>query len=318
MTSVVFMGTPQFAVPILEALVADHYDVRAVITQPDRRVGRKQLLEQSPVKQAAVRLGLHVLQPEKLSKSPELDEAIALAPDLIITAAYGQFLPVRFLNAAKIAALNVHGSLLPRWRGGAPIQYSILSGDSATGVTIMEMVKAMDAGGIYAQARLTLTPEDDSGTVFEKLSLIGRDLLLRVLPQIIDGTLKPLPQEEKHVTFSPTITKDQEQLDFTLPAKQVDQWVRALRPEVGGYVVINGQRVKLWAVTPLKATTDAKSGEVVERTKKQLIVAAGDHTQLQIDTLQPAGKAAQPIAAYLNGAGQAIKKGDQLIEPTTK
>lgn len=169
MTSVIFLGTPEFAVPILDALNTE-YDVKLVITQPDRKVGRKQVLHQSPVKQAAERLNLPVLQPEKLSGSPELDQAIALQPDLLITAAYGQFLPTKFLNAAKIAALNVHGSLLPKYRGGAPIQYSVINGDAETGVTIMEMVKAMDAGDMYAQSRLPLTRDDDTGTVFEKLS----------------------------------------------------------------------------------------------------------------------------------------------------
>lgn len=142
-------------------------------------MGRKQKLTQSPVKQAAVKLGVKVLQPKKLGGSPELAEAIALAPDLIITAAYGQFLPTKFLNAAKITAVNVHGSLLPKYRGGAPIQYSIINGDKETGVTLIQMVKKMDAGGMWAQTAIPLTRADDTGTVFDKLSLVGRDLLMK-------------------------------------------------------------------------------------------------------------------------------------------
>ncbi|MFD1484354.1 methionyl-tRNA formyltransferase [Lacticaseibacillus baoqingensis] len=312
MTSVIFLGTPEFAVPILSAL-NDRYDVQLVITQPDRLVGRKQLLQQSPVKQAAVQLGLPVLQPEKLSGSPELEEAIALAPDLLITAAYGQFLPTKFLNAAKIAALNVHGSLLPKYRGGAPIQYSVINGDQETGVTIMEMVKAMDAGDMYAQKAIPLTREDDTGTVFAKLSLVGRDLLLATLPAIIAKTAKKIPQDPDQVTFSPTLTKAQEHLDIKLPAKQLDQWVRGLRPAIGGYVWLNGIRTKLWAITPQTLTTTAAPGTVVARHKKQLLVAAGAQTVFAIDELQPAGKAKQTIAAYLNGAGQAIQEGDLII-----
>jgi methionyl-tRNA formyltransferase len=312
MTSIIFMGTPEFGVPILTALAAQ-YDVVTVITQPDRLVGRKQRLQQSPVKVAATKLGIPVLQPEKLSGSPELEQAIALAPDLIVTAAYGQFLPTKFLKAAKIAALNVHGSLLPKYRGGAPIQYSIINGDAATGVTIMEMVKAMDAGDIYAQATLPLTRADDTGTVFAKLSLMGRDLLLETLPQIIAGTATKRPQDPALVTFSPTLTKEQEHLDVTLPAPQLDQWVRGLRPAVGGYVYLNGERVKLWAITPQEAATAAAPGVVIERTKKRLVVAAGAHTSFAIDELQPAGKSRQSIAAFLNGAGQAIKEGDLII-----
>ncbi|MCI1985634.1 MAG: methionyl-tRNA formyltransferase [Lactobacillus sp.] len=312
MTSVIFLGTPEFAVPILEALNAE-YEVQLVITQPDRLVGRKQVLHQSPVKQAATRLGLRVLQPEKLSGSPELAEAIALAPDLLITAAYGQFLPTKFLNAAKIAALNVHGSLLPKYRGGAPIQYSVINGDTETGVTIMEMVKAMDAGDMYAQATLPLTRADDTGTVFAKLSVMGRDLLLATLPAIIAKTATKTPQDPEKVTFSPTLTKAQEHLDITLTASQLDQWVRGLRPAVGGYMLLNGVRTKLWAITPQTQTTTAAPGTVVARRKKQLLVAAGAGTVFAIDELQPAGKAKQTIAAYLNGAGQALQEGDSII-----
>ncbi|WP_407891265.1 methionyl-tRNA formyltransferase [Lacticaseibacillus sp. N501-2] len=312
MTSVIFLGTPEFAVPILTALNSN-YDVQLVITQPDRKVGRKQVLHQSPVKQAAIKLGLPVLQPEKLSGSPELDQAIALAPDLLITAAYGQFLPTKFLNAAKIAALNVHGSLLPKYRGGAPIQYALINGDDETGVTIMEMVKAMDAGDMYAQSRLPLTRADDAGTVFDKLSVMGRDLLMQTLPQIIAGTATKTPQDPDQVTFSPTLTKAQEHLDINLSATQLDQWVRGLRPAVGGWVQLNGVRTKLWAITPLADTTDQPAGTVVLREKKQLHVAAGFGTVFAIDRLQPAGKAIQPIAAFLNGAGKQITQGDQII-----
>ena len=312
MTSVIFLGTPDFAVPILDAL-NEQYDVKLVITQPDRKVGRKQLLHQSPVKQKAQALGIDVLQPEKLAGSAELEQAIALAPDLLITAAYGQFLPTKFLNAAKIAALNVHGSLLPKYRGGAPIQYSIINGDAETGVTIMEMVKAMDAGDMYAQSKLPLTRQDDTGTVFKKLSLMGRDLLMATLPEIIAGTAHKTPQDPALVTFSPALKKAQERLDVSLTATQLDNWVRGLRPDVGGWVEINGVRTKLWAITPLADTTELTPGSVVLRSKKQLHVAAGAGTVYAINELQPAGKAKQPIAAYLNGAGKAIQEGDQLI-----
>ncbi|WP_262316251.1 methionyl-tRNA formyltransferase [Lacticaseibacillus parakribbianus] len=312
MTSIIFLGTPDFAVPILQA-VAQSYDVVAVMTQPDRLVGRKQVLHQSPVKQAAVALNIPVLQPEKLSGSPELEQAIALAPDLIITAAYGQFLPTRFLNAAKIAAVNVHGSLLPKYRGGAPIQYSIINGDAETGVTIIEMVKQMDAGGMYAQAKLPLTRADDTGTAFAKLSELGRDLLMQTLPALIAGTAQKVPQDPALVTFSPTIKKEEEHLDITLPASKLDNWVRGLRPAVGGWVTLNGERTKLWAITPQAVPTDAAPGTVIARTKKTLVIAAGAHTSFAVDVIQPAGKAQQPIAAFLNGAGRTIQEGDLII-----
>lgn len=157
-TSIVFMGTPEFAVPILEALIADyHYTVKAVLTQPDHRVGRKHVLTASPVKQTAVKYDIPVLQPAKLSGSEEMQTIIDLQPDLLITAAYGQFLPTKLLEAAQIAAINVHGSLLPKYRGGAPVQYSIINGDQETGISIMYMVKKMDAGDVIAQRAIPIT-----------------------------------------------------------------------------------------------------------------------------------------------------------------
>lgn len=313
MTSIIFMGTPQFAVPILNALAENGYDILAAVTQPDKPVGRKHTLHASPVKVAAQALGVPVFQPVKLGKSPELDELIAMQPDLIVTAAYGQFLPTRFLDAARITAVNVHGSLLPKYRGGAPIQYSIINGDAETGVTIIQMVKQMDAGGMYAQASIPLTRADDTGTAFDRLSVLGRDLLLQTLPGIIDGTATMTPQDPERVTFSPNISKDQERLDFTLTATEIDQWVRGLRPHVGGWVMLNGQRVKLWAVTPLDTATEAAPGTVVSVGKKELVLAAGQGTTLQLDELQPAGKARQPISAYMNGAGRQLKVGQQVI-----
>lgn len=314
MTKLIFMGTPQFAVPILEAL-AEQYDVVAVFTQPDRKVGRKQVLQAGPVKQAALALNIPVYQPEKLTGSPEETIAAELAPDLIITAAYGQFLSTSFLAIAPV--VNVHGSLLPKYRGGAPIQMAIINGETETGITIMETVKAMDAGGMYAQAKLPLTREDDTGTAFDRLSLLGRDLLLETLPKIIAGTIEKVPQDESQVTIARNITKAQEALNITLPAKQLDQWVRGLRPAVGGWVSVNGQRTKLWAITPLELTTTQAPGTVVDKTKHELIVAAGNGTTFSIQTIQPAGKGQQDITTYLNGAGQHLKQGDQFIEPTT-
>ncbi len=155
-----------------------------------------------------------------------MDRVIELAPDLIITAAFGQFLPDKLLAAAKVAAINVHGSLLPKYRGGAPIQYAVMNGDAETGVTIMYMVKKMDAGDIISQASLPITKQDDTGTMFEKLSLLGRDLLLDTLPKLLAGDITPVKQDESQVVFSPNITREQETIDFTLPADRIDDLVR--------------------------------------------------------------------------------------------
>lgn len=312
-TSVVFMGTPEFAVPILQSLIDNpEYDVQAVLTQPDHHIGRKRTLHQSPVKELAEQYNIEVLQPAKLIKSPEMEKIINLQPDLMITAAYGQFLPTKLLAAAKIAAINVHGSLLPKYRGGAPIQYSIINGDKETGVSIMYMVKKMDAGDIISQRSIPIEDTDDSGTMFKKLSLLGRDLLLETLPKLINGDVKPVAQDPDKVVFSPNITSEQEQIDFRLPARLIDAKVRGLRPAPLGNMVIDGLRTKIYDVTPLEEKTDLEPGKAVRVTKHQLVIAAGDGTTYQINKLKPAGKKAMDITSYLNGHKD-ITEGGQVV-----
>lgn len=312
-TSIVFMGTPEFAVPILQSLIDNpEYDVQAVLTQPDHHIGRKRTLHQSPVKELAEQYNIEVLQPAKLSKSPEMEKIINLQPDLMITAAYGQFLPTKLLAAAKIAAINVHGSLLPKYRGGAPIQYSIINGDKETGVSIMYMVKKMDAGDIISQRSIPIEDTDDSGTMFKKLSLLGRDLLLETLPKLISGDVNPVAQDPDKVVFSPNITSEQEQIDFRLPARLIDAKVRGLRPAPLGNMVIDGLRTKIYDVTPLEEKTDLEPGKVVRVTKHQLVIAAGDGTTYQINKLKPAGKKAMDITSYLNGHKD-ITEGGQVV-----
>ncbi|CUR37666.1 methionyl-tRNA formyltransferase [Limosilactobacillus reuteri] len=314
-TSIVFMGTPEFAVPILQSLIDNpEYDVQAVLTQPDHHIGRKRTLHQSPVKELAEQYNIEVLQPAKLSKSPEMEKIISLQPDLMITAAYGQFLPTKLLAAVKIAAINVHGSLLPKYRGGAPIQYSIINGDKETGVSIMYMVKKMDAGDIISQRSIPIEDTDDSGTMFKKLSLLGRDLLLETLPKLISGDVNPVAQDPDKVVFSPNITSEQEQIDFRLPARLIDAKVRGLRPAPLGNMVIDGLRTKIYDVTPLEEKTDLEPGKVVRVTKHQLVIAAGDRTTYQINKLKPAGKKAMDITSYLNGHKDIIEGGQVVSE----
>lgn len=314
--SVVFMGTPKFAVPILEALIADaQYEVKAVVTQPDRPQGRKHVLTPSPVKSAAVAHDLLVLQPEKMNGSDAMAQIVALAPDFIITAAFGQFLPTALLDAAKIAAVNTHASLLPKYRGGAPVHYAIMNGDAETGVSIMYMVKQMDAGDVIAVVKVPITDQDNVGTMFEKLSLAGRDLLLTTLPKIATGKISPVVQAVDDVTFSPNISHDQQNLNFAQEtAQQLDWHVRGLYPTHPAYVQVAGQRMKLTQVTPMQEQTTLAPGQVVTRTKKVLTIAAAEQSVLRIDQLQPAGKSEMPIQAYLNGAGSQLKVGDLWAE----
>lgn len=307
MTKIVFMGTPQFSAPILESLVAEGYEVVAVVTQPDRPVGRKKTITPTPVKEAALRLGLKVLQPEKISGSPEMAEITELAPDLIVTAAFGQFLPEKLLQVPKLGAINVHASLLPKYRGGAPVHYSIIKGEQETGVTIMEMIKKMDAGGIYAQRAIPIKKTDDVGILFDELSVVGRDLLLETLPKIIAQEITPIPQNEDEVTFSPNITREEEAIDWTKTAEEIDCQVRGMRPWPIAHTTYEDTRWKILAVTPLAdETTDKESGTIVFRDKKQLKIACGQGTVLTIDQLQPAGKGLQKTSDFLNGSGQKV------------
>lgn len=318
MTKIVFMGTPQFSVPILESLVEKGYEVVAVVTQPDRPVGRKKTILPTPVKEAALRLGLKVLQPEKISQSPEMAEIIALAPDLIVTAAFGQFLPEKLLQAPKHGAINVHASLLPKYRGGAPVHYSIMKGEKETGVTIMEMIKKMDAGGIYAQRAIPITKTDDVGILFDKLSIVGEALLIETLPGILSGEITPTPQDESLVTFSPNITREEEIIDWKKTAEEIDWQVRGMRPWPVAYTTYEGARWKISAVTPLEETTTATPGTIIFRDKKQLKIACGQGTVLTIDQLQPAGKGLQEMSVFLNGSGQKVAVDQKVGDHETK
>lgn len=309
MTKIIFMGTPGFSVPILNGLVAEGYDVLRVVTQPDRPVGRKKVLTPPPVKEAALKHGIKVLQPEKISGSPEMEEIISLNPDLIVTAAFGQFLPENLLKAPKLGAINVHASLLPKYRGGAPVHYSIIKGDSETGVTIMRMVKKMDAGDMLSQKAIPISKTDDVGSMFDKLSLLGKDMLLEMLPEFIAGNIKEIPQDETLVTYSPNITREEEQIDWNKTSELIDCQVRGMRPWPVAFTTYQETRVKLWDTTPLDETTTKAPGTIIKINKKNFLVACGEGTVLQINDLQPAGKGRLKAVEYLNGVGRIMEEG---------
>lgn len=309
MTKIIFMGTPAFSATVLEGLLSDNnYEVIAVVTQPDRLVGRKKVLTMTPVKEVAVKHHLPVYQPEKLSKSEELEELLSLGADGIITAAFGQFLPERLLNAMSFS-LNVHASLLPKYRGGAPIHYAIINGDEEAGVTIMEMVKQMDAGDMVSKRAIPITDEDNVGTMFEKLAIVGRDLLLETLPAYLSGNLQPEKQDESAATFSPNISPDEERIDWTKTGRQVFNQIRGMYPWPVAHTLLNGERFKIYEATPAEGSGEA--GTILSKTKKELIVAAGEGA-VSLKTVQPAGKPKMAIADFLNGLGRSLEVGDQF------
>ena len=311
MTKLIFMGTPDFSATVLKGLLDDsNYNVLAVVTQPDRAVGRKKEIKMTPVKEVALAHNLPVYQPEKMSGSEEMAELMTLGADGIVTAAFGQFLPTKLLDSVDFA-VNVHASLLPKYRGGAPIHYAIINGEEEAGVTIMEMVKKMDAGDMIAKASTPITDDDNVGTMFEKLAVIGRDLLLKTLPDYIAGNIKPEPQDESKATFSPNITPEEERIDWNKSAHDVFNHIRGLYPWPVAHTLLDGKRFKIYEAT--LAEGHGKPGEIIEKGKKSLVVATGDGA-ISLKTVQPAGKPRMNIVDFLNGVGRKLEVGDLIGE----
>ena len=307
MTNIIFMGTPDFSATVLKGLLESKQDESlAVVTQPDRAVGRKKEIRMTPVKELALDYGLPIYQPEKLSKSAELDSLMNLNADGIVTAAFGQFLPSKLLDSVNFA-VNVHASLLPKYRGGAPIHYAIINGDKEAGVTIMEMVKEMDAGDMIARRAIPIEETDNVGTMFEKLALVGRDLLLESLPSYLAGDLKSVPQDKNQVTFSPNISPEEERIDWTKTNRQLFNQIRGMYPWPVAHTLLNGERFKIYEATPVEGA--GQPGEILAIGKKELIVAAGE-SALSLKTVQPAGKSKMTIVDFLNGLGRQLSVGD--------
>ena len=309
MIKLIFMGTPDFSATVLKGLLeSDQYEVLAVVTQPDRAVGRKKEIRMTPVKEVALSYGLPIYQPEKLSGSPEMEAIMNLGADGIVTAAFGQFIPSKLL-ASMDFAVNVHASLLPKHRGGAPIHYALIQGDEEAGVTIMEMVKEMDAGDMISRRSIPITDEDNVGTLFEKLAIVGRDLLLDTLPAYLAGDIQPEAQDPSQVTFSPNIRPEEERLDWTKTNRQLFNQIRGMNPWPVAHTLWHGGRFKIYEAE--LADGDGQPGEILEIGKRQLLVATGEGA-LALKTVQPAGKPKMTISDFLNGAGRNLAVGDKF------
>lgn len=300
---VVFLGTSEFAVPILRLLVERRYAVAGVVTQPDRPKGRKRELTPPPVKTEAVRLGLPVLQPPRLKAEEALEDVFRLKPDLIVTAAYGQIVPKALLDAPPLGCLNVHASLLPKYRGGAPIQRAIMNGESVTGVTIMRMVERLDAGDIVSQVEVPIGEDDTAGTMTEKLARAGAELLGTTLPDWIAGRIRPVPQREEEATYAPNLTRADEIIRWERPARDLSCQVRGLHPSPGAYTLYNGDVLKVWACIPLddvESAAEAEPGTVVRVGGEGVDVRCGRGV-LRLTQLQPAGKRPMAAADFVRG-----------------
>jgi methionyl-tRNA formyltransferase len=297
MTRVIFMGSPDFALPTLRVL-ADAYDVVGVVTQPDRASGRGREVKPPPVKLLAQELNIPVIHPEKLRQPEAMEQLRAWNPDLIAVAAFGQILRKDVLDLPRFGCINVHASLLPRWRGAAPINAAILHGDKETGVTIMKMDVGLDTGPILSQRSLRLTRDDTAGSVLEKLSHLGADLLIETFPDYLAGKIQPVPQPEEGATYAPMLKKEEGKLDFTRPVDELERRVRAFNPWPGAFMDFDGTLLKIH-----RAHIESGKAEAGQRLvyQDQPAVGAGGGL-LVLDEVQPAGKKSMSGKSFLAGA----------------
>lgn len=307
---IVFAGTPDFARIALEALLAQGFDVPLVMTQPDRPAGRGMKLSSSPVKQAAVNANIPVLQPHSLRLDGKYPEEAAqarqtlldLQPDLMVVAAYGLILPKWTLELPRYGCFNIHASLLPRWRGAAPIQRAIQAGDAATGITIMQMDEGLDTGDMLVRSELAIRDDHSAATLHDDLAQLGAQALLEALQQVRDGTLQATPQPEEGVTYAEKLSKAESVLDLSQPAKELERRIRAFDPVPGSTLSLPGleQPVKVWRAQAVEQKHSAEPGQVLNVSAQGIDVACGEGV-LRLLELQKAGSKRQPVAVFVQG-----------------
>lgn len=308
---VVYAGTPDFAVPALERLVAEGHEVAAVYTQPDRPAGRGRKPRACPVKAAALAYELRVRQPERLAGRDEQTRLAELAPDVIIVAAYGQILPRDVLAVPRLGCLNIHASLLPRWRGAAPIQRALLAGDHETGVSLMAMTPGMDTGPVIATRPTAISNDDTGGSLHDRLAGLGAELMGEPLRAYAAGELRAQSQSEAGATYAPKLDKAEARIDWRESASAIERRIRAFNPWPVAHTGFRGDTLRLWgAEVPAEAAgADAEPGTIVAADRRGLAVATGDGA-LRLTELQPPGKQRQPASAFVNG--YAVSAGERL------
>lgn len=297
---IVFMGTPDFAALVLEGLITNDYNVVGVVTQQDKKVGRKQILTFSPVKEVALKYNLPLFQPHKIRL--DYQDILALNPDLIITCAYGQILPSEVLDYPKYKCINTHASLLPKYRGGAPIQWSIINGEKETGVSIMYMDEKMDEGDILYQRAIPIEKSDTSSSMFEKLAVLALDMLLEYLPLFFNGDIDPVKQDHSQATYAYNIQKTDEFISFDEDVIKVYNHIRGLLNNPGAYGIIDGKKIKFLAVD-YSDKLMGKPGEFIGLVDKKIAIGCNDGTLL-VSVLQQEGKKALSATDFFNGSGK--------------
>jgi methionyl-tRNA formyltransferase len=302
--NLIFMGTPEFAVPSLNALIAAGHNVHAVFTQPDKPVGRKQIITPPPVKVVAEQHNLPVYQPTKIRNEDARKEFEPLfqAVDVGIVAAYGRILPDWMLRAPKLGCVNVHSSLLPKYRGAAPINWAIVQGETVTGVTIMQMDEGLDTGDILQQGELAIGDDERTPGLTARLATLGASLLVETLSKLERGEVQPLPQNETQATYAPMLKREDGQVDWTLTATQIRNRMRGFTPFPGCYSFVNGQKLEITNCGAEACVQNVEAGTVIEVRKDSFVVACGEQAQLRITEVLPAGKRVMPARDWLNGA----------------
>ena len=303
---IIFMGTPDFAVPVLQSLINSRHEVVAVVTQPDRPKGRGKNMQFSPVKECALAHNIPVMQPVNVSVPEVIDELRAYEPELIVVVAFGQFVTKKIREIPKYGCINVHASLLPKYRGAGPIQWAVINGEKESGVTTMYMCREIDKGDMLLKDTVTLDPKETGDSLHDKLSMMGGPLLLKTIDQLEDGSAVRIPQCEEESTYAPKLEKTMGNIDWTMDADRIERLVRGLNSWPGTFTKIHGKTVKIWdcdvvcqeALTESQAA--AEPGTVIISEKDQLIVKAGNGA-LSLRMLQPEGKKNMTVDAYLRG-----------------
>lgn len=296
MIKIVYMGTPEFSVLPLEELV-NNYDVEMVVTQPDKLVGRKKEIAFSPVKEYALEKGIEVFQPTKIRE--DYQRIVDLKPDLIVTCAYGQIIPKELLELPKYGCINIHASLLPEYRGGAPIHKAVIDGKDKTGVTIMYMDEKMDSGDILYQKDIDITSDDNTSTMFKKLSILGKEMIKEFIPKLINNDFTRIKQNESKVTYAYNITKEDEKISFDDTSKNIFNKIRGLADIPGGYAFLDGKRVKIFK-SKLGNASKGKPGEIINIYDDGIGVMTKDN-EIIITDIQLEGKKREEVKNYLNG-----------------
>ncbi len=295
---IVFMGTPEFSVEVLNKLI-DNYDVIGVVTQPDKEVGRNHEIKFSPVKEVALKNDIRVFQPTNIKK--EYQGIVKLEPDMIVTCAYGQIIPKELLDLPKYGCINVHASLLPKLRGGAPIHKAIINNYPRTGVTIMYMVEKMDAGDIISQIETIIDKNDTVGTLHDRLSKLGANLLIETIPKIISGNITPVKQDEKEVTYAWNITREEEHIDFSKSTIDIYNQIRGLNPWPGAYATLDDKIVKIYSSRISDSFFTTRSDGEIGKIYSDGIGVSTKDGEIIITELQFAGKRKMTVKEYLNG-----------------